>query len=229
MKNLKDHKVFTWVERPVDKNLLKRTWAWKVKTDDQSRISKFKGRCVVQGFRQQYGIDYISSSSPVGKLTTLRVLVAEAARRGMDIQFLDIRSAYLTADMDIECFMEPPPGFDAPNGHVMRLDKALYGTKQGARLFHQKFRKDLIKWGFKASSADPCCFVKRKGESVITKTKEILSARPVKVLGHSSNSFVPVAKRLPLPKPELTRTLPTRSRPMPLRAVPAGDPLPRHS
>ena len=85
----------------------------------------------------------------------------------MDIQFLDIRSAYLTADMDIECFMEPPPGFDAPKGHIMRLDKALYGTKQGARLFHQKFRKDLIKWGFKASSADPCCFVKRKGESVI--------------------------------------------------------------
>ena len=110
VKNLKDHKVFTWVEIPVDKNLLKGTWAWKVKTDDQSRISKCKGRCVVQGFRQQYGIDYISSSSPVGKLTTFRVLVAEAARRGMDIQFLDIRSAYLTADMDIECFMEPPPG-----------------------------------------------------------------------------------------------------------------------
>ena len=103
----------------------------KVKTDDQSRISKFKGRCVVQGFRQQYGIDYISPSSPVRKLTTFRTLVAEAARRGMDIQFLDIRSAYLTADMDIECFMEPPPGFDAPKNHVMRLDKALYGVRPG--------------------------------------------------------------------------------------------------
>ena len=49
-----------------------------------------------------------------------------------------------------------------------------------------------------------------------SKRKEILSVRPVKVLGHSSNPFAPVAKRLPLSMPELTRTFPTRSRLTPL-------------
>ena len=62
------------------------------------------------------------------------------------------------------------------------------------------------------------------------KTREILSVQPVVVLGHSSIPLVPVAKRLPMPKPELTRTFPTRPRPMAAsEPFPTGDPLPRHA
>ena len=48
----------------------------------------------------------------------------------------------------------------------MKLEKGLYGLRQGARLFHQKFRKDLLAWGFRASTADPCLFIKHRNGSV---------------------------------------------------------------
>ena len=43
-------------------------------------------------------------------------------------------------------------------------------------------------------------------------TRENLSVQPVEKSGHSSLPFVSVAPRLPLSKPELTRTIPTRYR-----------------
>ena len=122
---------------------------------------------MAQGFRQIYGVQFLSTMAPVGKLTTFRAMLAELARRGMDLQFLDIKSAYLTADMDMDCYMEPPPGVVPPQpGYVMKLEKGLYGLRQGARLFHQKFRKDLLAWGFRASTADPCLFIKHRNGSV---------------------------------------------------------------
>ena len=47
----------------------------------------------------------------------------------------------------------------------MRLDKGLYGLKQAGRGWNRKFLKDLKAWGFVASQADPCLFIKSKGES----------------------------------------------------------------
>ena len=44
--------------------------------------------------------------------------------------------------------------------------------------------------------------------------RENLSVQPVQKLGHSSITFGPVAQKLPLSKPELIRTFPTRSWPM---------------
>ena len=65
---------------------------------------------VGRGFKQIYGVDYVDTMSPVGKLDTFRVLLSEAARRKMEFRFLDIKSAYLTADLKIKQFMKPPHG-----------------------------------------------------------------------------------------------------------------------
>ena len=103
--------------------------------------------------------------APVGRLATFRVLVAECARRGMEIDFVDIKSAYLQAELDVKLYMTPPAGVKPPKpGMVMRLDRALYGTKQAGRCWNKKFIGNLVDWGFTPSSADPCLFTKRDGE-----------------------------------------------------------------
>ena len=90
--------------------------------------------------------------APVGMLTTFRVMVAEAAHRGMDVAFCDIRSAYLKADLDVKLYMKPPAGVKPPSpGMVMRLDRALYGLKQAGHLWSQKFKGDLLRWGYQSS------------------------------------------------------------------------------
>ena len=166
--NLDKYKVYRWVPRPVNEMLIDSNWAWRVKPDDDGMVAKLKARLVVRGFRQIYGVHFHSTMAPVGKLTTFRVLLAEAAQRGMDVDFLDIRSAYLTADLDIPQHMTPPKGVEPPRpGHVMLLEKGLYGLRQGARLFHEKFKKDLKAWGFRSGSGDPCLYVKQDGDNQI--------------------------------------------------------------
>ena len=168
MANLDKYKVYRWVPRPVNEMLIDSNWAWRVKPDDDGMVAKLKARLVVRGFRQVYGVHFHSTMAPVGKLTTFRVLLAEAAQRGMDVDFLDIRSAYLTADLDIPQHMTPPKGVEPPQpGHVMLLEKGLYGLRQGARLFHEKFKKDLKAWGFRSGSGDPCLYVKQDGDDQI--------------------------------------------------------------
>ena len=168
VQNLLSHKVFEWVAKPVDKRLIDSNWASKIKTNDQGQISKFKARLVARGFRQVYGIDYVDTMASVGRLTSFRMLLAECARRGMDVNFVDIRSAYLKADLKIKQYMTPPMGVTPPGpGMVMRLDKGLYGLVQSGRRWNEQFNKNLLSCGFKASVADPCLYVKSKGESEI--------------------------------------------------------------
>ena len=165
IQNLIEHGCFEWVHPPPGAHKIRGTWAWKVKARDDGLINKAKARCVAQGFRQIYGTDYLDSSAPVGKLTTMRVLLAEAAHMNRDWATADVRSAYLEAPMDIVQFMIPPPGVPPPEpGMVMKLVKGLYGTVQGGRLWHRKFRGDLLRWGFVASAADSCLFTKRDSE-----------------------------------------------------------------
>ena len=45
------------------------------------------------------------------------MLLAECARRGMDVSFVDIRSAYLKADLKIKQYMTPPMGVTRLIGH----------------------------------------------------------------------------------------------------------------
>jgi Reverse transcriptase (RNA-dependent DNA polymerase) len=54
-----------------------------------------------------------------------------AAEFDLEVHQLDIKSAYLNGDLKEEIFMAPPPGFDTSDGMVLRLKKAVYGTKQG--------------------------------------------------------------------------------------------------
>jgi len=50
---------------------------------------------------------------------------------------------------------------------VLPLDKTLYGTKQASRQWQKQLRAALEQLGFVLTEADPCVFMKRRGESWI--------------------------------------------------------------
>nr|GEX84783.1 retrovirus-related Pol polyprotein from transposon TNT 1-94 [Tanacetum cinerariifolium] len=115
--------------------LIKLKWIYKVKTDEFGRVLKNKARLVVQGFRQEEGIDFEKSFAHVAKIKAIRIFIANAAHKNMTIFQMDVKTTFLNGELKEEVYVSQPKGFvdhDNPS-HVYKLKKALYGLKQAPR------------------------------------------------------------------------------------------------
>ncbi len=108
-------------------------WVYRLKRDSDGRIVRYKARLVAQGFSQAPGLDYFETFAPVIRTDSLRLLLAIAAERNMELAQFDVVGAYLNADLDEEIYMRQPPGYEEGSSPIVRLRKALYGLKQAGR------------------------------------------------------------------------------------------------
>ena len=67
----------TWdlVKLPPGKTPIKGKWVYKVKTDKNGNIAKYKARWVVKGFTQKYGVDYLETFTNTVKPEVIRILL----------------------------------------------------------------------------------------------------------------------------------------------------------
>jgi len=65
---------------------------------------------VARGFTQKQGVDYNKTYSSTLKYDSLRTITALAVINGFSIYQIDIKSAYLNAELDEEAYMEIPEG-----------------------------------------------------------------------------------------------------------------------
>jgi hypothetical protein len=146
---------------PPGANVIPVKWVYKIKTDENGVITKYKARITPKGFKQRHGVDFFEVFAHTGKYKTLRALLSLVARRGMELRQLDVPQAFTRAKLDEEVYMQMPEGF-AVDGWVCRLWKSLYGLKQSPRnwyLLVSAFIK--TECGFQACVSDPCLFYKR--------------------------------------------------------------------
>jgi hypothetical protein len=160
LENLRKHEVYSWVRRTPGMRVIGRpATAFKVKVDENGKVSQFKTRICARGYLQRKGQDYYSSFAPVGVITTFRALIASASKRGMWVDSIDIRSAFLLAPLKAPLHCEPPRGADPPFPNaVWSLRRCLYGLKQSAHQWFAMLSKTLLKLGFVQGVADPCYF-----------------------------------------------------------------------
>lgn len=148
---------------------------WKAAMDDemrslhhnQRRSGAFKARLVARGFSQQRGIDYQETFSPVVKFTSIRAILGIAATEKMQLKQFDVKTAFLYGDLSEEIYMRQPEGFSDGTDNVCKLQKSLYGLKQSARCWNQKFTSFLNKFELHAVEGDPCVFVNTRGKQKI--------------------------------------------------------------
>src|SRR3954471_16375746 len=104
MKSLSTNQTWDLVKiNPKDNlNVIGSKWVLKEKIDETGNIVKLKARLVAQGYSQLDGIDFDSTNiySPVGRYKSIRVILSLAAQYGLELQQLDIESAFLNAPID---------------------------------------------------------------------------------------------------------------------------------
>lgn len=159
--------VWRLVDRPKGHNVVKCKWVFKTKYDNAGK-DKFRARLVARGFSQKQGVDYDDTFSPVVRHSTMRVLFALANDSDMNIEHLDVETAFLNSDLKEHIFMEQPEGFNTDKNKVCLLLKSIYGLKQASRMWNLKVHKLLSKNGFVQSKCEPCVYIKRDVNKCIT-------------------------------------------------------------
>ncbi|CAI7909685.1 unnamed protein product [Closterium sp. NIES-54] len=93
-------------------------WLFKIKSDADGKIERYKSRLVAKGYQQKEKVDYKELFAPVVKPTTLRTLLAGAAIKGWVVKQMDVTTAFLNGVLEEEIFMAQPERFDDGSGRV---------------------------------------------------------------------------------------------------------------
>ncbi|CAI7839323.1 unnamed protein product [Closterium sp. NIES-53] len=133
LKSIEESGTWELVELSEGRNAITSKWLFKIKSDADGKIERYKTRLVAKGYQQKEKVEYKELFAPVVKPTTLRTLLAGAAIKGWVVKQMDVTTAFLNGILEEEIFMAQSEGFDDGSGRVLKLKKALYGLKQAPR------------------------------------------------------------------------------------------------
>jgi hypothetical protein len=171
----------TWQQR---RQVIRSSMFMKSKYDARGVFEKIKARLVADGSMQDRSL-YPNNSSPTVSMRSLFTCLGIAAREGRQVMKIDITGAYLNAEMEGEEMLmrldetttsvlksglpEVIP-FIEGGTLIVRLDKALYGCVQSAKLWFDKLTGVLKDLGFTANPVDACVMNKEIQGKQITLT-----------------------------------------------------------
>eukprot|EP00253_Pinus_taeda_P026498 PITA_26498 len=160
----------TWdlVELPKDRKTVGCKWVFKLKQGVNDTEDRYKARLVAKGFSQKAGIDFHEIFSPVVKIVSIRIVLALVALLDLELQQLDVKTAFLHGDLDEEIYMEQPEGFvqHRNNKFVCRLKKSLYGLKQSPQQWYKKFDSFLLSQKYIRSEYNHCVYFKQLSNGI---------------------------------------------------------------
>ena len=114
---------------------------------------KFQSRWVVRGDQQKVNLPLHDTFAPVSQITSLRILMALATLKDMQVFAWDIDSAYLHGKINHDVYVALPDGYEKP-GKVGRLNKALYGLPEAAWVWLEDLETNLKELGFLPLGSD---------------------------------------------------------------------------
>lgn len=99
------------------------------------------------------------------------MLLQLAVQNNYNIHQLDVKAAYLNADIVEDIYLEQPDGFHVKNCNggklYWKLKKSLYGLKQSGRNWNALIDDFLTSQSFQQSNSDHCMYVKHCDGSII--------------------------------------------------------------
>ena len=167
------HKNGTWtlVQPPKGKKIVGCKWVFK-KKEVASGVedARYKARLVAKGFSQVQGVDFNDVFSPVVKHSSIRVLLALVTMYDLELEQLDVKTAFLHGELDEKIYMKQPEGFEVEGkeDQVCLLKKSLYGLKQSPRQWYKRFDSFMLGHGFSRSKYDSCVYFRKLNDGSFT-------------------------------------------------------------
>jgi hypothetical protein len=161
----------TWelVKLPASQKVIGSKWVFKIKRNANGSIKRYKARVVAQGFSQRPGVDFTETFAPTTKWAALRSIFALAAFEDLELESVNISNAYLNGKLkDVKVYMKQPEGFEVKDSSwAAKLQKGLYGMKQGGCCWYKKLDQVLQSKGFRRLRSDASIFVWEDADSKV--------------------------------------------------------------
>lgn len=102
--SLKYQNIWSIVPLPSTRKALKTKSVYDIQYDGQDRLIRHKPRLFSKGFSQKSGVDYFWVCAPVCRYTTARFLIALSLHHDWNRVQLDVKMAFLNAELDEEIY-----------------------------------------------------------------------------------------------------------------------------
>lgn len=113
MKSLLENSTWELVPTPHDgSKVIQGRWVFQTKTDAHGNIARYKSRWVVKGFQQEEGSDFTDTFACVVKPMSYKILFSLAASLDLEIEQMDVKTAFLNSPIDEDVYVEQPHGFE---------------------------------------------------------------------------------------------------------------------
>ncbi|KAH9745767.1 CCHC-type domain-containing protein [Citrus sinensis] len=148
--SLKKNRTWILVKKPQDIRLVGCKWIYKIKEGTvDGEPPRYKARLVAKGFTQKHGVDFNEVFSPVVKYSSIRILLAIAAFNDLELDQIDVKTAFLHGNLEEEILMDQPEGFIEEGSEDMSL-----------RQWYLRFDEFMISHGYCRSQYDSCVYFK---------------------------------------------------------------------
>ncbi|MBW0572720.1 hypothetical protein O181_112435 [Austropuccinia psidii MF-1] len=143
-------------------SILSMKWVFTKKPDC------FKAQLVARGFSQIHGINYTDTFAPTPTFSSLFLLFSTACMKQWPIRTFDVKVAFLHSLIDKPVYLWPPTGIQVPKFKILKLRKALYGTKQASRCWWLHLKGILMDISFVSNGEDARTYtLNRDGQQAI--------------------------------------------------------------
>jgi hypothetical protein len=122
--------------------------------------ARFKARLVANGYSPREGMVFNEIFSLVAKHSSIRVLFTLIALFDLELERLDVKTAFLHGELKETIYMHQLKGFivEGKEDHVCQLRRSLYGLKQSPKQWYKHFDCFMVGHGYTRSSHDSCVY-----------------------------------------------------------------------
>ncbi len=130
-------------------------------------LDKLKTRLIARDFSQIHEVDYENTFTSIIKFDTLRVFLAIAALKNLELHQVNVNNAFTESFLKETIYMSSSSEVKVRPDCALRVLRSLYDLKQAARDWHDRCVAALSKLGFVQCAAHSCLLIHRSKEIML--------------------------------------------------------------